>query len=145
MISKKLKTIYTATTQNLDAAGISKATPSHTYRNDSFERIALATLRQAQKKKNSNMGCRVLWPIEQKVAQQIFFLVNRVTTTFIKGCQNRRALPEDCVTKSETRLGCYERIRKQNLHASLHEQKEEQISIDSFSHEENQLQRQEYS
>ena len=62
-----------------------------------------------------------------------------------KGCQNRRALPEDCVTKSETRLGCYERIRKQNLHASLHEQKEEQISIDSFSHEENQLQRQEYS
>ncbi len=87
MISKKIKTIYTATTQNLDAAGISKATPSHTYRNDSFERIALATLRQAQKKKNSNMGCRVLWPIEQKVAQQIFFLVNRGTTTFIKAAK----------------------------------------------------------
>ena len=144
LISKKLKTIYTATTQNLDAAGISKATPSHTYRNDSFERIALATLRQAQKKKNSNMGCRVLWPIEQKVAQQIFFLVNRVTTTFIKGCQNRRALRR-LRYKIETQLGCYERIRRQNLHASLHEQKEEQISIDSFSHEENQLQRQEYS
>ena len=94
MISKKLKTIYTATTQNLDAAGISKTTPSHTYRNDSFERIALATLRQAQKKKNSNMGCRVLWPIEQKVAKQIFFLVNRGTTTFIKAAKIGVPLPK---------------------------------------------------
>lgn len=87
MISKKLKTIYAATTQNLDAAGISKATPSHTYRNDSFERIALTILRKDQKKETSNMGCRVLWPIEQKVAQQIFFLVNRATTTFIKAAK----------------------------------------------------------
>lgn len=132
MISKKLKTIYTATTQNLDAAGISKATPSHTYRNDSFERIALSILRQAQKKKNSNMGCRVLWPIEQKVAQQIFFLVNRVTTTFIKGCQNRRALPADCVTKSETQLGCYERIRRQNLDASILEKKKNKLALIHF-------------
>ena len=60
-------------------------------RNDSFERIALAILRQAQKKKNSDIGCRVLWPIEQKVAQQIFFLVNRATTTSIKAANIKAA------------------------------------------------------
>ena len=66
-------------------------------RNDSFERIALATLRQAQKKKNSNMGCRVLWPIEQKVAQQIFFLVNRGTTTFIKAAKIGVPYPQNAL------------------------------------------------
>ena len=59
MISKKLKTIYTATTQDLDAAGISKATPSHTYRNDSFERIALATHCDKLKKRKT-----VTWAAE---------------------------------------------------------------------------------